>query len=186
MANIFLSGLSKLILRLFNINPPGSEISKIVDLLEDAEELPDISISLLSQKKMSFFKKSLDSGIATLYLDPRVFGVSVPKGISIGPVLVLNYSYKYGIADFSFDDFGVVASLTFSGSPFRCVVPWKAVFGIGNQGEGTFLQFQDPPPETVQQHQGLRQIQGGATPEKSVETPEQRRSKFKTILGGKS
>lgn len=95
----------------------------------------------MRQTKKEFFSRALQGGIASLYLAPTTKGVVVPERFRGTSELVLNYSYRYHIADFNFDDERVVASLSFSGFPFQCVVPWDAVIGIGNQAEGVFCSF---------------------------------------------
>lgn len=96
-----------------------------------------------STAKRKFFERSLEKGVTTLYLDPRVSGVIVPDKFCGLSVLVLNYSYGYRIDDFFFNDEIVVASLSFSGRNFRCTVPWSSVHGIASQSDGIFCSFGD-------------------------------------------
>lgn len=80
------------------------------------------------------FAELLQDGITSLHLDARHPGVRVPPWLRDRGWLVLNYSYRYNIADFDFDDDEVFASLSFGGRPYPCRVPWSAVFGISDAG----------------------------------------------------
>lgn len=80
------------------------------------------------------FAALLQDGITALHLDARHPGVRVPPWLRDRGWLVLNYSYRYNIVDFDFDDDEVFASLSFGGRPYPCRVPWSAVFGISDAG----------------------------------------------------
>ena len=59
--------------------------------------------------------------------DPRIKGVSVPAHFADRSELVLNFSHRFFIDDFTYDERAVCASLSFSGRPYFCVVPWASV-----------------------------------------------------------
>lgn len=108
-------------------------------------------------QKRKLFEQLLKEGIAALHLDPRVAGVYLPSYLTDQPVLVLNYSYRYGVGDFRFDDKAVEATLSFSRQPYFCIVPWSAVFAVTTDArtEGSVWQ-EDLPPEL-----GQREMAGG-------------------------
>ena len=83
--------------------------------------------------KQAIFADLLQQGIAALHIDARRAGVEVPDNLRGRPWLVLNYSYRYHIDDFRFDDSQVFASLSFAGARFPCRVPWDAVFAISDE-----------------------------------------------------
>lgn len=85
-----------------------------------------------ARDKPAVFQKMLEQGIAALHLDARHMGVAVPSELRGRSWLVLNYSYRFNIDDFTFDDDLVQASLSFSGIRFACRVPWEAVFAISD------------------------------------------------------
>ena len=72
----------------------------------------------------------LDKGVAMVHLDARRPGVVVPAAHAQDAHLRLNLSYRYGIHDLEITDERVRATLSFGGRPFRCVLPWTAVFGV--------------------------------------------------------
>lgn len=78
-------------------------------------------------------------GAVYLHLDPRVEGVVVPRWLGKQPQLVLQIGLDLAvpIPDLRVDGQGVSGTLSFNRSPFRCVVPWSAIFGISDeQGRG--------------------------------------------------
>ena len=71
----------------------------------------------------------LSEGYAMVCLDARAEGVDVPKTHKTNPKLslVFNLNFKRPI-DVTTE--GVVATLSFSGRPHRCVLPFTAVWAI--------------------------------------------------------
>ncbi len=106
-----------------------------------------MTASLRHAKKRRLFEQLLEQGIATLHLDPRKPGVQVPAKFASQEMLLLNFSYRYNLADFRFDDREVVGTLTFQGVPFRCVLPWQAVFAITNPAREGLVWEEDLPAE---------------------------------------
>ena len=83
--------------------------------------------------KLEIFKKGLENGIVMITLDATREGVSVPSRFSKDFALSLNFSYRYNLPDFAFDEEGVSATLSFDEGYFYCLVPWEAVYRIGNE-----------------------------------------------------
>jgi len=104
---------------------------------------------LRAREKKKLFGTLLDAGITALHLDPRRPGVIVPGRFRLQNWLVLNYSYRYGIADFRFDDQVVEATLSFGGQPFYCRVPWTAVFAITDNSRQRGRIWHDEVPGDV-------------------------------------
>jgi len=76
-------------------------------------------------------------GTIFLHVDPRVERVLVPRWLGKQPQLVLQIGLDLAIPDLRVDADGVSGTLSFNRSPFRCVIPWDAVFGISDeQGRG--------------------------------------------------
>ena len=170
--NFFLSLFSKIFKNFYTVPlvlpfPPISvpQAESVVDVVIDPANLRKI--------KREVFENSLEKGITSLHLDATVQGTRVPSHLSGQRNLVLNYSYRYQIPDFIFNEDGVVASLSFKGVHFQCVVPWDAVFGIGSHADGNFYSFVGAVPEEKQ----IEEIKNDEASE--------RRKGFKLIKGGK-
>lgn len=79
-------------------------------------------------QKLQAFERLIDEGMVLVSLDSRRPGVSVPPHHRGDPQLGLNFSLRFYVDDFAYDDQGVRASLSFQGAPFFCDIPWSAVF----------------------------------------------------------
>lgn len=97
-----------------------------------------------SLEKRSTFERLLESGISVVHLVPDHEGVHLPSHLYGQPAVLLNFSYQFNLDDFSFDDIGVSASLSFSGLDHPCHVPWPAVVAISNQDRSQVF-FWDTP-----------------------------------------
>lgn len=78
-------------------------------------------------------------GSVFVHLDPRREGVSVPCEFLKQPQLVLQIGLDLPlpIPDLRVDRTGVHGTLSFQRMPFRCTVPWDAVFAVvGDDGRG--------------------------------------------------
>lgn len=102
------------------------------------------------EQKWELFARLLETGVASLHLDARRDGVHVPVQLRTQNWLILNYSYRYGISDFSFDAQVVVATLSFGGRPYLCRVPWSAVFAVTNEARTVGLMWQADMPSDDQ------------------------------------
>ena len=90
-------------------------------------DIDTFDLDALAFKKLEIFAEFVDAGMVSVTLDSTAPGVCVPPQFEGRPELVLNFSHRFYIEDFTYDEHAICASLSFSGSPFYCVVPWKAV-----------------------------------------------------------
>lgn len=165
-------------------------VSAVLDERQEnsQEEVHQVTPYQLRKIKREFFSRALQSGVASLHFDPSMPGTVVPDRFRGQSILVLNYSYRYHISDFNFDDNEVVASLSFGGVPHRCVVPWDAVMGISNQSETVYYSF---VPQALPVKEIERQPLDDVKKEKqesdktSHEQALERRGQFKVIMGEK-
>ena len=144
----------------------------------------------LNKAKRKVFENALQSGIATLHLDPRISGVQVPEMFMGSPVLALNYSYRYDIPDLSIDDDCVVATLSFSRIPRRCIIPWESVFAIVDQSESMVYQFplsfpEQPEKQNNQKEKVSLNVLKGSQEDYSDIQEERPKPKLTLIRGGK-
>ena len=159
-------------------------ISKVLN--EDERDSTDRSATLpvntrlvteteAAQLKRQHFEEMLDHGITSIVLDATCVGVEVPDSVRGNQSLLLNFSYNYNIDDFKIDDNGIVASLSFNRSRYRCVIPWAAISAIGSEAKGSYFTF----TSGELQHPAVQQSN------QKEPTPAQRRKGFKLIQGGK-
>jgi stringent starvation protein B len=100
-------------------------------------------------RKVDVARAILESSSLHIHLDPRRPGVQVPRRFTGQPQLVLQVGYAMAvpIPDLKVDDHGVSGTLSFDRAPFRCLIPWSAIYAlVSEQGRGGVWQ-QDVPPE---------------------------------------
>jgi stringent starvation protein B len=97
-------------------------------------------------EKLRVFARLVDRGMVMLTLDARREGVRVPAHLARELQLNLNFSLRFGIDDFAFDNDGVRASLSFRGTPFLCEVPWSAVYLMTSTVDAERLMWPDSLP----------------------------------------
>jgi stringent starvation protein B len=104
--------------------------------------------------KKSVMGKLLEDGPVLVHLDPRAPEVMVPLNHRADPRLVLRFGYQLTppIPDLSLEEQALVGTLTFRGVPFKCVIPWPAVFAlVGEEGRG-LVWAEDVPKEVAHEY----------------------------------
>ena len=100
-------------------------------------------------------KKTLESlmsrGPVLVHVDGRRGDVSVPARFRADPSLVLRFGYNLtpAIADLEVTDELIAGTLTFGGQPFRCVLPWTAVYAAMVEGEQRGTVWPEDVPEDM-------------------------------------
>src|SRR5712671_8178265 len=92
----------------------------------------------------------LQRGVAMVHRDARRPGVVVPSRYGEEAHLRLNLSYRYSIPDFEIDERRIQATLSFSGAPFQCILPWESIFGITSHAGDGQVWPEDLPTEVMQ------------------------------------
>lgn len=108
------------------------------------DELPD---------KRDVARGLLLRGSLFVHLDPRQEGVLTPAWLGRQPQLVLQLGLDLAIPipDLKIEEDGISATLSFSRTPFTCVVPWHAIFAlVGDDGKG-MVWPEDMPPEIARE-----------------------------------
>jgi stringent starvation protein B len=114
---------------------------------------------------LALLERSNDSGIY-VHLDPRRAGVTVPQWFKKQPRLVLQIGLNMAIPipDLRLDDEGMTCTLSFSGSPFYCVVPWASVFAIvGDDARG--MVWPDDVPVEISRQAPVHPVEASARKE---------------------
>src|SRR5688500_2449421 len=105
----------------------------------------------LTQEKRSLLLKLLEEGVVMIHLDARQEGVMVPERFREDPHLRLNLDYAFRIPDFSVGEVEVKASLSFSGRPYPCLIPFLAIWGMSSHKTGQSVIFPESLPLEVAQ-----------------------------------
>lgn len=97
---------------------------QVLDQGEEASPLPEPG----QESKDETFARLVDEGLVMVTLDTRAAGVRVPESFAGVPQLHLNFSHRFRIADFTYDEQSVRATLSFESGEHHCVVPWPAIY----------------------------------------------------------
>ncbi len=100
-------------------------------------------------------RKTLESlmsrGPVLVHVDGRRSEVSVPPRFRDDPSLVLRFGYNLTppIMDLEVTEELIAGTLTFGGQPFRCVLPWTAVYAAMVEGEQRGTVWPEDVPEDM-------------------------------------
>ncbi len=110
----------------------------------------------------------LGKGAVLVHLDARRSDVAVPERLRGESKLVLRLGHGLSppIPDLLVDDRGISATLTFGGAPFRCVMPWAAIYAAVADGEQRGMVWPDDIPDDL-----LTGGPGEAAPEVADQPP---------------
>jgi len=125
------------------VGKPPADVASI-DALEDDDDAsaPDKRLTL---------EQLLTRGPVLVHVDARRAEVSVPPRFRADPSLVLRFGFNLSpaIGDLTVDDEAIAGTLTFAGQPFRCILPWTAVYAAMVEGEQRGTVWPEDVPEDV-------------------------------------
>ena len=127
----------------------------------------------------------LEQASMYIHLDPRADSVKVPPSFKNQPQLVLQVGLNMAVAipDLHVDEHGLSCTLSFSRTPFFCMIPWPAVFALVGENGQAMVWAEDVPAEVAAQAQAqkapekprphLRSVgDGESAPQAKAEAPE--------------
>lgn len=100
-------------------------------------------------EKLRMFARLIERGMVMVTVDARKDNARVPSRLLRELQLNLNFSHKFGVADFFYDDDGVRASLSFQGTPFFVDLPWTAIYGMSSHVDGERMIWPDSLPQEL-------------------------------------
>ena len=100
-------------------------------------------------EKLRMFARLIERGMVMVTIDARTGLARVPAKLAGELQLNLNFSHRFGLEDFDYDDDGVRASLSFGGQPFFCDLPWSTVYGMTSHVDGERLLWPDSFPREL-------------------------------------
>ena len=100
--------------------------------------------------KLESFAGMVEHGMVMVMFDTRAPGVDVPRNCCGTPQLHLNFSHRFRLPDFEYDEDGIRGTLSFDEGDHRCVIPWDAVYGLSSQTLDERLAYPESfPPELL-------------------------------------
>jgi len=125
------------------VGKPSRDVASIDALTdEDDASAPD---------KKRTLESLLARGPVLVHVDARRAEVAVPPRFRADASLVLRFGYNLtpAIGDLTVDDEAIAGTLTFGGQPFRCILPWTAVYAAMVEGEQRGTVWPEDVPEDV-------------------------------------
>src|SRR5689334_22329382 len=118
----------------------------------------------------------LSRGPVLVHVDARRSEVSVPTRFRADASLVLRFGHNLSpaIIDLTVDDDAISGTLTFAGQPFRCILPWTAVYAAMVEGEQRGTVWPEDVPEDVLTGGGADTPGATVIPQQSVPIEEPR------------
>jgi stringent starvation protein B len=101
--------------------------------------------------KRGVVEQLLEQGAVLVHVDARREDVAVPTRFRGDPKLVLRFGYGLSpaIVDLAVDEHGISGTLTFSGQPFHCELPWTAVYAAVVEGAQKGMVWPEDIPDVV-------------------------------------
>lgn len=114
----------------------------------------------LSKRKRAELESRLEHGLVQVRLNSTVDGVSLPEFLMYRVQVTLNLSYAFRAKVFVIGEDGVQVTLSFSGEPFLCILPWDCLYFMQSLDQkrnpsGRPELFVESIPEPVLAHYGL-------------------------------
>jgi stringent starvation protein B len=102
-------------------------------------------------RKHEFVTALLEHGPVLVHMDARAEGVSVPERLQGEAKLVLRFGYSLipPIHDLTVNETSLSGTLTFSGVPHHCVLPWSAVYAVVSEPDHQGMVWPEDVPEDV-------------------------------------
>jgi stringent starvation protein B len=135
----------------------------------------------------------LERSSVYVHLDPRQPAVVVPGWFKKHPQLVLQVGLNMPvpIKDLQLDDEGMSCTLSFSRSPFFCVVPWSSVFAVIGCEDGRGMVWPDDVPAEVARQGDSREAPSARKDSPKAlqpafgasDAPKAKRSRKRPVLG---
>jgi stringent starvation protein B len=97
-------------------------------------------------QKRETLLRLLSEGMVLVHLDARGDGVAVPAKYAADPELRLNLSYRFASRDLTVGADAVTCTLSFGGLPFRCVLPYGAIYAVTSHVTGEALVWPEDLP----------------------------------------
>lgn len=111
---------------------------------------PFLPLSEADERKRDQFDAWIREGLVMTIINTTFPDVRVPAQFVGQVMLRLNFSLRYNVPDFRWDDGGIVCTLSFGGTPFRCEVPWGAIYVLSSRElEQAMVEPRSCPPAAL-------------------------------------
>lgn len=106
-------------------------IEKVSDGVPDVDNfIVNAPTAIGPVDKYTYFSKLIDTGLIQILINPKLRGTKLPLNLKKEAFVALNWSHKFNIKDFEYDDKGVRGTLTFNAKDCFVNIPWKSIWAI--------------------------------------------------------
>lgn len=95
-------------------------------VIEKEDVLPD----QVNLDKLQYFSQLINDGMTLVEFNTKHAGIQIPTYLTNAPIASLNWSYRFKVPDFAFDEDGVKGTLSFNGQLCFTYLPWASVLKI--------------------------------------------------------
>ena len=90
-----------------------------------------------------------------VYLYGKSLGALLPHHLRLQDQVVLQFGYDMAvpIPDLEVNDFEIIGTLSFGGVPYKCYIPWEAVYALVNE-DSKGMVWNENMPESVKEAMG--------------------------------
>jgi hypothetical protein len=99
------------------------------------------------RRRRKIIETELNKGKVLVHFDPRYENVRVPENLKSEPVLALNFSHHFPLANTTLAPLSLEANLSFSGVRYWCAVTYESIFCISPVSDKQPHWFLDSLPE---------------------------------------
>jgi hypothetical protein len=121
----------------------------------------------VSSHKLETFRALIDEALVAVMVDPRIAGVEIPAALRGQPWVVLNFSHRFRLPDFAYDEAGVRATLSFPQGDAHVSLPWRSVFLLAQPSTRREVPWPEHFPPALVEQIRVRQAQARADAEKA-------------------
>jgi hypothetical protein len=95
------------------------------------------------------FTRMIDQGLTSVVLNSWVDGVSLPRELTNQARLVLNWSHRFRLPDFEYDEHGISGTLSFDSGAHHVKLPWECVYVMFVQAGGSWAYWPEQTPSEL-------------------------------------
>lgn len=133
--------------------------------------------------KKKAVESMLEIGQCQIQVNANTTGVDVPKEVmeKYGVHLPLNLNYKFR-RKIQIDDNGIIANLSFNGSPYDCFIPWDSIWGVAQGDQLQAFTYYVPNEIAMKLQAAVKAAEAKEAEEKKrVAAYAARRAKFSVV-----
>jgi hypothetical protein len=100
--------------------------------------------------KFSYFCELICDSMTTVKINTKAEGVEVPGSVKEQHLIAaINWSHKFNLEDFIYDEEGVRGTLSFKERLFFTNIPWRSVWAISFPNGGKCREWKDDLPKEI-------------------------------------